>query len=142
VEHDLLADLEPDEFARLSAELGILEVAPGDLVVRNGDPAAELFLVTRGRLSVMAPGTGPRGRRLSTVSAGMTFGELGYVDRGVRTADVYADTDVECRTLPYALLDRLAATEPRLQGKLLHGLARVVVTTLHLANAEVAHLTG
>jgi glutaminase len=141
-EHELFAELEPAELERLVPELGLLAVDPGEIVVRAGDPAAELFLVTRGSLSVLAPGTGPQGRRLSTVSAGMTFGELAYVDRGFRIADVYADTDVECRTLPYAVLDRLAATEPRLHGKLLHGLAKVVLTTLQQVNAEVAHLTG
>jgi glutaminase len=140
-EHELFVGLESDELERLTPELGLLAVETGTMVVRAGDAAAELFLVTRGSLSVLAPGTGPRGRRLSTVSAGMTFGELGYVERGPRTADVYADTDVECRRLPYVLLDRLATTEPRLHGKLLHGLAKVVVTSLRVANAEVAHLT-
>jgi CRP-like cAMP-binding protein len=119
----------------------MVEVEAGTIVIRTGDPAAEVFLVTRGTLSVLAGGTGTSGRRLSTVSAGMTFGELGYVERGPRTADVRADTDVECTTLPYALLDRLAVTEPRLHGKLLHALARVVVSSLRVANTEVAHLT-
>jgi glutaminase len=140
-DHDLLAALDLDELARLTPELGMVEVEAGTIVIRTGDPAAEVFLVTRGTLSVLAGGTGTSGRRLSTVSAGMTFGELGYVERGPRTADVRADTDVECTTLPYALLDRLAVTEPRLHGKLLHALARVVVSSLRVANTEVAHLT-
>ena len=139
-EHELLADLDVDELELLATELDTLAVASGTTIVRAGDEAAELFLVTRGRLSVLAAGTEP-GRRLSTISAGMTFGELGYVDRGPRMADVCADSDVECRTLSYALLDRLAATDPRLHGKLLRGLAKVVVTSLRVANAEVAHLT-
>jgi len=141
-EHELVEGLEPDELARLQPELGTVAVGRGTLVVRTGDPADEVFLVTSGRLSVRIPGAGPEGRRLSTLSAGMTFGELAYVERGTRTADVYADTDVECRTLSYATLDRLAATDPRLYAKLLHGLARVVVVSLRRANAEVAHLTA
>jgi glutaminase len=140
--HELLAGLEPDEVERLASELGTLRAEAGTLVVRTGEPAAELFLVISGTLSVRAPGSGPAGRRFSTISAGMSFGELAYVERGLRTADVYADTRVECRTLSYELLDRLAASDPRLHGKLLQGLARVVVTSLRRANAEVAHLTA
>jgi glutaminase len=140
-EHQLLAPLGPDELERLVPELGSLEAEPGTIVVRAGDDATELFLVTRGTLSVLAPGAGSRGRRLRTLSAGMTFGELAYVERTIRTADVRADTEVECKTLPFAVLDELARTDPRLHAKLLHELARVVVSSLHIANAEVAHLT-
>jgi glutaminase len=140
-EHQLLATLAPEELERLIPELGSLSVEAATIVIRAGDHATELFLVTRGSLSVLAPGEGARGRRLRTLSAGMTFGELGYVERAVRTADVRADTDVECKTLPYAVLDELASTDPRLHGKLLHELARVVVSSLQIANAEVAHLT-
>ena len=70
----------------------------------------------------------------------MAFGELGYLERGIRTADVRADSDVECRTLPYASLDALARTDPLLYGKLLHRLAGGVASSLRRANAELEHL--
>lgn len=140
-DHELLETLDRDELERLLPDLETLSIAAGAAVVRAGDVAAEIFLVTRGCLSVLAPGGEVPGRRLSTLSAGMTFGELGYVQRGARSADVYADTDVECATLAYAVLDRLAATDPRLHGKLLYSLARVVVSSLHVANSEAAQLT-
>ncbi len=140
-EHDLLSTLDPAELERLLPLLGVLAVPAGTVVVSAGDEAEDVFLVTRGSLSVFAPGAGPRSRRFSTVSAGMTFGELGYVERGRRSADVLADTEVECLTLPFSLLDRLAVIEPQLYAKLLHGFARVLVSSLRVANAEVAQLT-
>jgi len=140
-DHELLKALDLDELERLLPNLGTLSIAAGAAAVQAGDLAAEVFLVTRGCLSVIAPGDEVPTRRLSTLSAGMTFGEVGYVERGARTADVYADTDVECTTLPYAVLDRLASTDPRLHGKLLYALARVVVSSLRVANAEAAQLT-
>jgi glutaminase len=136
--HELFSALEPGELDLLAPALGTLEVPAGTLIVQAGDRAAEVFLVTDGALSIFAPGTG---RRLGTLSAGMTFGELGYLERGPRTADVRADTDVVCTTLPYDVLDGLAVTDPRLHAKLLYGFARVVVSSLKTANAEVAHLT-
>ncbi len=136
--HELFSALEPAELERLAPALGTLEVPAGTLIVEAGERAAEVFLVTEGSLSIFAPRAG---RRLGTLSAGMTFGELGYLERGPRTADVRADTDVVCSTLPYDVLDGLAVTDPRLHGKLLYGFARVVVSSLKTANAEVAHLT-
>ena len=140
-DHELLSSLDPGELEQLLPLLGVLAFTAGTIVVSAGEEAEDVFLVTRGSLSVFAPGAGPRSRRFSTVSAGMTFGELGYVERGRRTADVLADTDIECLTLPFAVLDRLAMTEPQLYAKLLHGFARVLVSSLRVANAEVAQLS-
>jgi glutaminase len=139
--HRLLDGLTAEEAQSLLTRLGAVAAAPGEVVVRHGDPADELFLVTAGRLSVYAPG-GPPAHRLTTLSAGMTFGELAYVRREPRSADVVADSHVECRTISFELLDELAASEPVLFGKLLRNLLGVVAGSLRLANDELALLTA
>jgi CRP-like cAMP-binding protein len=121
----------------LLPRLGSVTAPAGTTIVSHGDPAGELFLVTSGRLSVFAPGGD---RRLTTLSAGMTFGELAYIERGPRTANVVADTDVECRTLTYELFDDLSSNEPEVYGKLLRNILAVVAASLHLANAELSYL--
>jgi glutaminase len=140
-EHQLLAGLTAGELERLLPLLEPLHAEPEALLVRAGDPAAELFLVVAGTLSVYAPGGDGRGRRLATLSAGMTFGELAFVERGNRSADVFADSEVECLCLSYALLDRLSTGDPVLHGKLLRNILGVVVASLRLANAETAQLS-
>ena len=139
--HELLAGLTAAELERVELELGSVVAAPGTLLVRQGDAASEVFLVTRGTLSVVRDGPDGRSLRLTTLSAGGTFGELAFVDRGVRAADVRADSEVACRTLRYAAIDALAASDPALHGKLLRNLLGVVSATLHGVNAEIAHLT-
>jgi glutaminase len=139
--HELFASLTADELDRLLPSLGTVTVGEGELVVRAGEPASEVFLVTRGQLSVFSDNGRPGGHRLTTLSAGMTFGEVAFVERRLRSADVRADSPVECRTLSYAALDALAESDPVLHGKLLHNLLRVVVASLRVANVEVAHLT-
>jgi glutaminase len=140
-EHRLLAGLTAEELAALAPSLGRVDARPGTVVVRSGDPAAELFLVTAGRLSVYAPGEPPP-HRLTTLTAGMAFGELAYVRREPRSADVLADSHVECSTLTFALLDELARTQPVLHCKLLRNLLEVVAGSLRLANDELALLTA
>jgi glutaminase len=139
--HRLLHGLSAEEASSLVRRLGTVSVERGTVLVRTGEPAAEIFLVTAGRLSVYAAG-GPPAHRLTTLSAGMTFGELAYVRREVRSADVVADSQVECRTLSFALLDELAANEPVLFGKLLHNMLAVVAGSLRLANDELAQLSA
>ncbi len=140
-DHELLAGLTAAELERVELELGSVVAAPGTLLVRQGEAASEVFLVTRGTLSVVRDGPDGRSLRLTTLSAGGTFGELAFVDRGVRAADVRADSEVACRTLRYAAIDALAASDPALHGKLLRNLLGVVSATLHGVNAEIAHLT-
>jgi glutaminase len=139
-EHELLRELGPDELAWLLPNLGVVSAPAGSLLVRRGDPATEIFLVTGGSLSVVAQLEDGRDMRLSTVSAGMTFGEVAYVTGGSRTADVRADSEVECRTLSFATIEALAQSDPPLHGKLLRSLIRVVVSRLLAADAAVAEL--
>ena len=138
--HELLHDLSADELARLSPKLETMRAPAGTVIVRAGDPAAEIFLVTSGSLSVFLRSENQSELRLSTLTAGMTFGEIAYVERSVRTADVRADSDVECRTLTFDSLDSLVATDPEMHAKLLRNLLRVVVSRLHSSNAEIAKL--
>ena len=137
--HPLLAGLDPRELSVVLARLGAVEAAADAVVVAQGENADELFLVTSGRLSVFAPGAT---HRLTTLTAGMTFGELAYVKRGPRTADVVADEPVTCSTLAFADLEELAAAEPLVYGKLLRNLLSVVTDSLHRANAELRHLAA
>ena len=139
-EHELLGGLQPDEFERLVPNLSLVAVPAGSLLVRRGEPAAEIFLVTRGTLSVVAGLESGRTMRLTTVSAGMTVGEVAYITGGSRSASVRADSDVECFTLPYATLETLAHDDPVLHGKLLHGLIRIVVARLLAADSAIAEL--
>jgi glutaminase len=120
--------------------LGLISAPVGSLLVRRGDPATEIFLVTGGSLSVVAQLEDGRDMRLSTVSAGMTFGEVAYVTGGSRTADVRADSEVECRTLSFATIEALAESDPPLHGQLLRSLIRIVVSRLLAADAAVAEL--
>jgi glutaminase len=140
-DHELFAGITGPELERLGPDLGTVSATPGTLVVQTGDAASEIFLVTRGKLSVFSGNGDGRRQRLTTLSAGMTFGELAFVERSARSAYVRADSPVECRTLPYAALDALAENDPVLHGKLLRNLLRVVVSSLRIANAEAAHLT-
>ena len=128
-----------EELALLTPRLGTVTAPAGTVLARRGDAASEIFLVTRGLLSVFADDHGSQAR-LTTLSAGMTFGELAYINGGPRAAEVRADSDVECRTLQYAVLDELRTAEPGMYGTLMRNLARRVVASLNVVTAEAAYL--
>jgi glutaminase len=126
--------------AQLAHLAGLLErraLAAGELAVRAGDPADEMFILTSGELSVMAEPEAGR-HRLATLAPGATFGELAIVGRSSRTADVRADRDSELLVLRAADFERLPESQPTLQAALLRNLLRGAYTIVDRNNRELA----
>ncbi len=86
-----LTDNALEQLARLGE---FCEVAPGDLVVRNGDPCDAVYFVLAGELRVrLTVGiVDKQDKTLCKLDAGEFFGELGMFLQSKRTADVLADT--------------------------------------------------
>jgi glutaminase len=139
-EHDLLRGLSPGASASVQERLRFQSFRRGEMLVRQGDPAGDIYLITKGEVSVVLELTGGQVKRLSTLTAGMTFGELGAIGGTVRTADVRADTAVECYVLPRAAFEGLAETNPAARLGLLENMLRNVSTLAMTLTREVAAL--
>jgi len=141
-EHEICRSLDPAGLAHLERLLDRKRFASGDFIVRKGDPAEEIYLLMSGEVSVTVTLPDGRRKRLSTLSAGMTFGELAIVDRSDRSADVRADTAAECYVLSAAEFERLGDTAPKIQIALLKSMQRSAHQMVSRLNQEVAALAG
>jgi glutaminase len=138
--HDLCRGLTPAELETFAAILERRRFEPGALILREGDAPDGLYLLLAGDVSVTLDV--PRGerRRLATVSAGMAFGDLALLDRSPRTADVRADTTVQCAVLPLDAFDRMSVAHPAIKIALLANLLRSASRMLVRLNQELASL--
>jgi glutaminase len=142
-DHEMAAGLSSEDVARLATMLDTCRWQSRELVVRAGQPARELFLVSSGTLSVSVPlPDGAGHRRLSTLSAGMVFGELAFLGSERRTADVVADTVVEAWVLDADRFARLGEEWPALKAAILENLLRIVARTARRMTDEIALLAG
>jgi ATP-binding cassette, subfamily B, bacterial len=82
----LLAGLPGEHLSKLAARLEREEVAPGQTVVREGDPGERFYIVLSGMLSVSQDDLGDR----RMLRPGDTFGEVALAMRIPRTASVRA----------------------------------------------------
>jgi len=141
-EHQLLAGLDGETVARLTAYLEMRRWRPGEVVMRRGERADELYLMTAGRAtaSVELPVGGRR--RLSTVCAGGVLGELAFLGAERRTADVHADSRIEAWVLTRDAFDALGRDDPALKATMLENLLKVVVRLARRMTSEVAALAG
>lgn len=138
--HDLCRGLDAHALEAFAAILEPRRFEAGALIVRQGDPPDGLYLLLRGNVSVTIDV--PRGerRRLATVSAGMSFGDLALIDRGPRSADVHADTAVACAFLPLEAFDRMSTSHPAIKITLLANLLRAASRTVVRLNEELSSL--
>lgn len=140
-EHDLCRGLAPQAVAFLETLLKNKRYERGELIVRKGEPANEIYLLMSGEVSVIVDLPNGQMKRLSTLSPGMAFGELAVVNRTVRSADVRADNPVECCVLSTAAFDELGETNPLIKMTLLQNLLRNVSRMLTMVEQEVTTLT-
>ena len=79
--------------------------------------------------------------RLDVFTPGMTFGEIAFLDRSRRSADVTAVGDVECLVLARDDFAHLDATAPAVKIRLLENLALGLTQLLRNSNRELAALS-
>jgi len=112
----------------------------GERIVRKGERADRFYFLASGEVSVVTELPSGELKRLSTLSRGMTFGELAAVSRTTRSADVRADEPAQCWALPVAAFDRLAETHPDVKLVLLENLLANVCQTVARLTHEVSTL--
>ncbi|NKX89633.1 glutaminase A [Nocardia coubleae] len=122
-EHPLLAELDPDDRARLAADFGERTFARGETIAERGDQRSGLYLILDGRVRLTFPGTDGRTHRLVTLSAGMSFGEIPMLVGKPFVNAVIAETQVRVAVLSPAVFDSLTEVHPKLKLALLQRLA-------------------
>jgi CRP-like cAMP-binding protein len=96
---------------------------PGAVILREGEPGSEFYLVTSGLVSVVKQG--PHGKvELAKLGVGETFGEMCILDRQPRTATIVANKVTELLCLPASVFRDLWEEAPVQFGVLILNIAR------------------
>lgn len=114
----LFAGLPLQELTQLARELVPLEVADGQVVIHEGEPADAFYLVKSGSFAVFRDAVGQPVHLLTRLHAGDYFGELGFFAEGRCAASVRASQDGELLRLGAAGLAALLERQPGLRERL------------------------
>jgi len=134
-------DFTDEELKQFESYLEPCTYKKGTTVCRVGEPATELFFILSGEVSVVVPVDHRREGRLKTLSAGTAFGEMAVLDRGVRSADVVADTDISCLMLRYDQLEQeKSEIAIQIRMKLITNIGRELTQKLRQATLEIKSL--
>jgi glutaminase len=131
--YELFRNLNEEE---IRAVAGLFErrcYKAGTVLARIGDPSSEVFFIASGLANVTVPVASGTQKRLGAFSAGMALGEMGFLDRAPRSAEITAETDIECDILKLDEFEPLAITQPRIKIILFTNMALGIADRLRKA---------
>ena len=136
-EIDLFRSRKEQTLAALEACMEKRSYKAGERICARGDAGHELFLIRRGAVRIMLPLSDKQGHHLATFGRGDFFGEMSFLDRGLRSADVVAFTDADLFALSRERFDAFAEDHKKLALSMLDALAKALAIRLRYANAEL-----
>jgi small-conductance mechanosensitive channel/CRP-like cAMP-binding protein len=110
---DIFAPLSAEETTMLAQAASSHVFAPGETVIRAGDPGSSMFVVHNGRVSVQLS-EGGRARTVATLSEGAFFGEMALFTGEPRTASIVAIEETEVLEIGHAAMKQVFDTNPDL----------------------------
>lgn len=111
-----------EKMAELADYQGVLR---GEVLIREGEPASDLYIVLKGRFIVLV-GEKP----IAEVTMGAPIGELAFFAGGTRTATVVAARNSEVMRLSRTAYDTLVRATPELSNGILKALSERLSQTL------------
>ena len=137
---EVAAGLTDEELEVLGGLLARQTYATGELVIRLGDDATNLFLITKGRVGVWLGEPG-KGTRVASFSVGTMVGELAFIDGERRSANVVAETELECGVLEAEGFFGLQDSHPRIHATILRNIGASLATKLRRAFEHLSVLS-
>jgi CRP-like cAMP-binding protein len=111
---ELLRHLPPEAIEKLLAYVEERHVNAGETLFRAGDPGDALYIVARGRVSVLHDTTmdgQTSEQQIAELGEGNAFGEMALLSGASRTATVRAATDADLLRIGRGDFDKLIATD-------------------------------
>ncbi|HZR07748.1 MAG TPA: cyclic nucleotide-binding domain-containing protein [Myxococcales bacterium] len=114
----LFDDLSQEAFVALVNRLGYQRHAPGELIIREGDPGRSFFIIVEGRVRIYKTGPDLKEITLAHLGEGAFFGEMALLSGAPRTANVAAEEETGILEVTDTVLRGLATKYPQVVSSL------------------------
>jgi CRP-like cAMP-binding protein len=132
-----------EEFDRLEKAAKVSTLAPGDLVLRQGERSQDLWVVLEGTCEVIFENPAAAAQEpvvLATLEAMSHFGEMSFFHDAPHSASVRAKTSVRLLRLPRAKFDELLRTHSTIAAKLSVNVVRSLAERMRRMDQWVVEL--
>ncbi len=104
---EIFAPLSADEKQTVARSTIKSVYAPGELILRRGDPGDSMFVIYRGSVEVRLPSRDGNAQQVAELKPGGFFGEMALLTGEPRNADVITVTEVETLEIRKSVLQQL-----------------------------------
>ncbi len=139
-EFDLFREFDDASLDGLAACMQESSIPAGTRIFAKGDAGDELYLVRRGRISVLLPLEGGKSHHLADIGRGSYVGELSFLDRRPRSADAIAREATDLFVLSRKRFDTLVHASALVGVKVFARLALVIAERLRQTDVELESL--
>jgi SulP family sulfate permease len=137
---DLAMGLTAEQLKILDENLTSRKLNKGEMLFRQGEPGASLFVIIRGAVSIHLPHSGDYNKRLVAFGPGAVVGEMALINGAPRSADALADEDTELLELAYSRLQYLEQHQPTIAVAMLRSLAGILSDRLRNTTGQLREL--
>ena len=139
-EIEIFSKLDAATITGLASVVREISLPAHNRLCSRGDAGDEIFFVRRGRLEALLPLEGGKRHHLATFCQGDFLGEMAFLDREPRSADLGAVTATDLYALSRERFDALVKTNPALGGRVFEQLAYAISKRLRMADTELRAL--
>lgn len=130
----------PDLIERFTSYLERQEIAPGEVLIHQGDVPDSMYFLDKGKVTAQLEVSKDKTIRLKSLGPGTMIGEAGLYLKQTRSATVIANEASVVYRLSADALKRMEEDEPRLASKLHEWVARVLSERLSENNRTLEAL--
>ena len=116
-----------------------IEVRPGEIIVREGDPASSMHFILDGRVGIMVNAVSAP-IRVRSLGPHTTIGEMGLITRQPRSATMQAELVSVLYELNASAYERIKRENPSLSHALMTYIITVMAERLSFANRAIGVL--
>ncbi len=138
---DIFQAMSSDAIAGLDQVMAEQAFAPGEVIIQQGDPGDEMFILDEGAIRIEITDDGEV-QFETHLEAPAVFGEMALVTKDVRSASVVASTRARCKRLDRAGFNQLVADQPAVASFLTEAVGRRLLETDGITSVGKYRITG
>ena len=138
----LVVEMTDEQRKALAAAMTLRELAPGEVLVREGDTDDHLYVVASGMLGIIKAAGTDNEMTINTVRPGDVVGELSFLDGATRYASLVAMSGSRVLGLSRGDLEGLLDSNPQLVYRVMRAIVRVVHDIQRRLSMQTVELTN
>lgn len=126
-----------EDISVLASYMEIYRAQPGQTIIREGDAGDYMLLIISGDVDILKRGYRQEQQHMTTVSAGMTLGEMSMIDGEPRFATCLATQETTFAVLTRDNMAKIILDQPALGAKILVKLVTMLSLRLRQTSAKL-----